>query len=170
MTSVEVHLAHRTHTYQFQNRANNIQVGAISWIEIPVTDISRAINFYTQVFGWSCSNPPAPSTPRAMRKYVIFQKGSTQGCFVEVPRPEYHLSPIKTGVEGQEQKQYLTPRFTVTVENVDETIQAIEKAGGSVWEPKKEIPGNMGYAAWCLDTEGNMCGIWAYQAKKEHVA
>lgn len=69
-----------------------------------------------------------------MRKYVLFQKGATQGCFVEVPRPEYHLSPTKTGVEEDEQKQYLTPRFTVTVEDVDESIAAIEKAGGKVWE------------------------------------
>ena len=69
-----------------------------------------------------------------MRKYVLFQKGGTQGCFVEVPRPEYHLSPVNTGVEEGEQKQYLTPRFTVTVEDVDNSIAAIEKAGGKVWE------------------------------------
>ena len=31
---------------------------------------------------------------------------------------------------------------------------------------KKEIPGGMGFAAWCLDTEGNMCGIWARHGKK----
>lgn len=33
---------------------------------------------------------------------------------------------------------------------------------------KKEIPGGMGFAAWCLDTEGNMCGIWARHGKKGH--
>jgi hypothetical protein len=36
-----------------------------------------------------------------MRKYTFFQKRSTQGCFVEVPSPEYHLSPAKAKVEGK---------------------------------------------------------------------
>ena len=69
-----------------------------------------------------------------MRKYTFFQKGTTQGCFVEVPSPEYHLSPVKAEVKEDEQKKYLTPRFTITVEDVDESIAAILKAGGKVWE------------------------------------
>lgn len=101
-------------------------------IEIPVTDIVRAATFYRKVFGWSFVVPPFPLE----RKYAFFQKGDTMGFtmgrLVEVPRSEYHLSPINTGLAEMEQKQHLTPRFTLVVENIGETIAAIEKAGERV--------------------------------------
>ena len=45
------------------------------------------------------------------------------------------------------------------VSSVDDYTAKIEAAGGTVVMPKMAIPG-VGYAAACLDTEGNPFGLF----------
>ncbi len=52
----------------------------------------------------------------------------------------------------------------VRVNSVDENSANTERLGGKVIQPKMTIPG-WGYLATCLDTEGNVFGLW--QADKE---
>jgi len=47
---------------------------------------------------------------------------------------------------------------TIAVESVDESLEQIVAAGGSVAQPKQTIPG-IGYVAYCTDSEGNLFGI-----------
>ena len=47
---------------------------------------------------------------------------------------------------------------TITVENIDQTIRAIEANGGRLATPKFHIP-TVGTVAYFLDTEGNVAGI-----------
>jgi len=47
---------------------------------------------------------------------------------------------------------------TIAVESVDDSLERIVAAGGSVAQPKQGIPG-IGYTAYCTDTEGNLFGI-----------
>jgi len=47
---------------------------------------------------------------------------------------------------------------TIDVPDVDEYIAKVERAGGSLAQPKMTIPG-VGYAAYLQDTGGNTFGI-----------
>jgi predicted enzyme related to lactoylglutathione lyase len=60
----------------------------------------------------------------------------------------------------------ITPRMTreqgttdtIAVESLDESIEKIVAAGGTITQPKRAIPG-IGYIAYCADTEGNRFGV-----------
>jgi predicted enzyme related to lactoylglutathione lyase len=45
------------------------------------------------------------------------------------------------------------------VEDVDDALLTVEKLGGAVAIPKMAV-GEMGYAAYVKDTEGNVVGLW----------
>jgi len=47
---------------------------------------------------------------------------------------------------------------TVSVDNIDNTLKKIEKAGEKVFIPKREIP-KQGWIAYCIDTESNVFGV-----------
>ena len=47
----------------------------------------------------------------------------------------------------------------VDVPSVDEYTAKIQSAGGSIVNPKMPIPG-IGYATACMDTEGNLFGLF----------
>ena len=47
---------------------------------------------------------------------------------------------------------------TISVANIDKTIQAIEANGGKLAAPKYHIP-TVGIVAYFFDTEGNVAGI-----------
>ena len=47
----------------------------------------------------------------------------------------------------------------INVPSIDESLTAIEKAGGKVAMPKTEIGSGMGWIAAFIDTEGNIMGF-----------
>jgi predicted enzyme related to lactoylglutathione lyase len=49
--------------------------------------------------------------------------------------------------------------LTMSVDSIEDTIAAIEAAGGEVLQGKTPIPG-MGWFATCRDTEGNKFGLF----------
>jgi predicted enzyme related to lactoylglutathione lyase len=108
------------------------QVGTVTWIEIPATDLTRVQAFYSSVFGWNYPASSAPTDPNcaAEPQYVIFNKGITNGGFCKVS-PENFLSPALH--PDNPEKVRTSVRVTLNVESVDETLIAIEKAGGSVY-------------------------------------
>ena len=112
--------------------------------EIFAADPARAIAFYRAVFGW---------------------------CFKQWDESPYWL--ITTGEEGPGVNGGLLPRrgpdpapdgpvdgyvMTTGVPNIDETITAIENAGGTVAKPKNHTPG-VGTLTYYRDTEGNLFGV-----------
>jgi predicted enzyme related to lactoylglutathione lyase len=52
-----------------------------------------------------------------------------------------------------------SPVITINVKNIDQAAEAIEKNGGKLVRPKMAV-GDMGYAAYFKDTEGNVIGLW----------
>ncbi|KAE9374647.1 hypothetical protein N431DRAFT_481816 [Stipitochalara longipes BDJ] len=130
---------------------NQIGPGMITWTEIPCTDLSRVQTFYSTVFGWTINPSPNPEVS-------IFSKGLTNGSFVKLA-PENLLSPAIHPDNSDQERIAL--RVTINVESVDEKLKEIEKAGGSLYQPKKEIPGDMGFVAYFLDTEKNVLGVWS---------
>jgi predicted enzyme related to lactoylglutathione lyase len=52
-----------------------------------------------------------------------------------------------------------TPVITIGVDAIDEALKKVEAGGGSVVQPRTEIP-NMGAFAYFKDSEGNVLGLW----------
>jgi uncharacterized protein len=48
---------------------------------------------------------------------------------------------------------------TISVADMDETLEKISKSGGTVIRGKREF-GKRGYTAYFKDTEGNVMGLW----------
>lgn len=51
------------------------------------------------------------------------------------------------------------PVITIEVASIDASLQQIEKLGGRVVRGKQPV-GEMGFAAYFSDTEGNVLGLW----------
>jgi predicted enzyme related to lactoylglutathione lyase len=52
-----------------------------------------------------------------------------------------------------------SPVITINVKSIDQAAVAIENNGGKTVRPKMPV-GNMGFAAYFKDTEGNVIGLW----------
>jgi hypothetical protein len=51
------------------------------------------------------------------------------------------------------------PIITISVDNMDQAAMTIEKNGGKIIRAKMPV-GDMGFAAYFRDTEGNVIGLW----------
>ena len=49
--------------------------------------------------------------------------------------------------------------LTIGVASVEDALNRIEAAGGTVVQPRTEVPG-MGAFGYFTDTEGNTLGLW----------
>jgi hypothetical protein len=132
---------------------DKMEPGMITWTEIPCTDLERIQTFYSTVFGWNVT----PSLG-GNEDFSMFTKGATHGSFIKLD-PHNFLSP---GIHPENpDAARIALRVTINVESVDEKLKEIEKAGGSLYIPKKAIPGDMGFVAYFLDTEKNVMGVWS---------
>ena len=81
----------------------------------------------------------------------------------EIPVDEKTRIPTEPGaINGglmQRSKDTPTPVITIGVDAIDDTMKKIEAGGGTVVQPRTEIP-NMGAYAYFKDTEGNVVGLW----------
>src|SRR5262245_32507527 len=114
--------------------------------EVPFDDADRARSFYRDVFDWQIQ--PLPEMQCNM---VSTGPISDQGM------------PTESGYIGggmmQRQAPVTTPVITLQVDDIDSTINAIEKHGGAAVGEKLPV-GDMGFAAYFTDSEGNLMGLW----------
>ena len=108
----------------------------IAHFEIPVDDAERAKKFYTELFGWKIERFSSE-----MEYWMIAPQEGTGGGMMKRQHPDQKIM------------DYLG------VHSVLESSAKVEKIGGKVLMPKMAVP-NMGYFAVCMDTEGNVFGIW----------
>jgi len=119
--------------------------------EIHAKDLNRTQKFYEDVFGWA-----------------ITDMGPQMGNFRVVVTGKDADGSQWNGINGG-----ITPRHgegpkggepvnaficTIEVENIDETLEKIAKAGGTVALEKMEVPG-VGLLAYRKDPEGNIFGV-----------
>ncbi len=116
----------------------------ISWFEIPVSSMDRAIAFYNTVLG------------------LQLQKGDINGM------PYTMFSNDMSGVSGAlAQGQGFEPSTSGTSVYFDggndlaEPLSRVEGAGGRVMVPKTPIGEGMGYFAIFTDSEGNKVGLFS---------
>ena len=114
--------------------------------EIPFDDKQRAMQFYTDAFGWQLMDMPQMNYVMAMSAEVDDK---------QMPKAPGAIN----GGLNQRPKEAPHPVIYVSVRSVDDTIQKVQAAGGNVVTPKTPIPG-MGAYARVGDTEGNVIGLF----------
>jgi predicted enzyme related to lactoylglutathione lyase len=116
------------------------------WIDIPVTDLDRAKNFYEGILG-------AP-----------VQKISEHGFeFALLPHEEENVSGCLAVMQDRKPSQN-GPLIYLNVEGqLDQTIERTSSHGGKVLSGKEQI-GPYGHRAIILDTEGNAIALYSKEA------
>lgn len=120
--------------------------GRVVHFEIPFDDGDRARKFYADAFGWSIQEIPD-------MHYTIVQTGpATEEGF-----------PAEVGFIGggmlKRESPTDRPVITIDVADIDEALIKIESLGGMAVLGRQEV-GEMGYAAYFKDVEGNLMGLW----------
>ena len=114
--------------------------------EIPADDLKRAQKFYKGVFGWNMDAVPE-------MEYILI--GTT-------PVDENGMPTETGGINGgmmNRQSPFNSPIITINVENIEEAMKKVMKMGGKMVREKMQV-GDMGYASYFKDTEGNIIGLW----------
>ncbi len=114
--------------------------------EVPFDDADRARGFYRDVFDWQIQPMPEMS-------YNLVSTG---------PSTDQGM-PSEPGYIGgglmQREAPAIAPVITLQVDDIDATLVAIEMHGGSAAGEKMAV-GEMGFAAYFNDSEGNLMGLW----------
>ncbi len=116
--------------------------------EITVDDLGRAKEFYGSSFEWDLQD-------------MQFGEG-TYTTVTTVPVDDKMMPKEPGAINGGmmlRSPDIPSPVVTVNVDSIDDALKRIEAAGGSVVQPRQEIP-DMGAFAYFRDTEGNTLGLW----------
>ena len=118
---------------------------AISWFEIPATDLARAQKFYEAIFGVSLIPLDLPNIK--MRMFPLEDMMGVGGALCDsggFHKPSATDGPLI----------YLNANPDLQL-----VLDRIENAGGKIMVPKTEISPEYGYMAVLIDTEGNRIGL-----------
>jgi len=112
----------------------------ISWVEIPATNMERAINFYNALLGLDLK-----LLDFGEEKMACFP--NDEGAISQAPG----FNPSKDGI-------LLSLN---TGDGLDEAIATLQKNGGHLVKPKTKIEAEgRGYFAIFIDSEGNKVGLY----------
>ena len=118
-------------------------MGRVTHFEIHADNPERAIRFYEGVFGWTFHRWEGP------QEYWLITTGPQ-----DAPGINGGLTPRRGPIDGDAVIAYVC---NIDVDDVDNTIDAIEAGGGMVVVPKISVPG-VGWLVYFKDTEGNIVG------------
>ena len=118
---------------------------AISWFEIPTTDINRAQRFYEAIFEMSMI--PLETPQISMRMFPTESPMYVGGALV--CNHQFYKSSATDGA-----LIYLNANPDVQI-----VLDRIEAAGGKIVVPKTQISPEYGYMALFTDTEGNRVAL-----------
>lgn len=122
--------------------------GRVVHFEIPFDDGDRARKFYADTFGWQLM--PIPEMG-----YTIVTTGPS----------DPQTGPSEPGFinggmfERSDEFPVKAPNIVIGVDSIDDALKAVTDAGGTPAGEKLTV-GDMGFAAYFTDTEGNVIGLW----------
>ena len=120
--------------------------GRVVHFEIPADDVARAQSFYQDAFGWTIDAAPGVD-------YYLVRTTPTAD----------DGAPLESGaINGgmlARQGPITGPVVTIEVDDMAEAMSMVEKFGGKVAIASQPV-GDMGFAAYFTDTEGNLIGLW----------
>lgn len=119
--------------------------GKVVHFEIPYEDGDRARSFYGEAFGWDLETWGGGD-------YTLVSTGPTgeQGA----TEPGF----INGGMM-QREAPYGSPVIVVEVDDIDASLETIEKLGGTTVTARQPV-GDMGWSAYFKDPEGNLMGLF----------
>jgi predicted enzyme related to lactoylglutathione lyase len=120
--------------------------GRVVHFEVPFDDVDRATGFYRDVFGWQIQSMPE------LQYHLV-----STGPVGEQGMPE-EPGFINGGMFSR-QANISTPVITIDVDDIDAALADVETHGGATVEKKMPV-GDMGFAAYFTDCEGNLLGLW----------
>lgn len=118
---------------------------AISWFEIPTTDLDRATNFYETIFETRLIPMEMPNFK--MRMFPLEDMMGIGGALS-------HATGFYTPSDSHGPLIYLNANPDVQI-----ILDRIENAGGKIVVPKTEISPEYGYMGVFIDSEGNRIGL-----------
>ena len=117
---------------------------ALSWFEIPVKDMDRAVSFYNTILGIELDTSIPGSDGSKMAMFPGAMTDDTGGALVQgngyVPSHQGSLVYLNGGAD------------------LSGPLGKVEGAGGKVLLPKTQI-GEYGFMAYFEDTEGNKIAL-----------
>lgn len=111
--------------------------GDITHIDIPVTDLAKAAEFYSGLFGWQIAEMPG------FEGYPMWQAPNQ----------------ISGGGLAPRSDGFTQPRSYVEVDSIDETVAKAKDAGATVAMEKSEISPTSWWAV-IVDPDGNSIGLY----------
>ena len=121
--------------------------GRVVHFEIPYDDGDRARGSYTAAFDWEIVQMPEMGGYTLVMTGPSGEQGPTEAGFID------------GGMLSRDMAATRHPVVVVDVPSIDETLQRIPSLGGSVVAGKSAV-GEMGFAAYVSDPEGNVVGLW----------
>lgn len=123
----------------------------ISWFEIPAVDFERAVRFYETALDVELRRETMAGVPMA-----VFSRAdeATGGSIVHNPRqmlPAEHGAGVAVYLNAEPSLQA--------------TLARIERAGGRQSGSLVELPHDLGYIGFFVDTEGNRIGLHSQQLR-----
>lgn len=120
----------------------------ITHFEIPADNVERAKKFYEKIFDW---------------KIEKYNKDGEYWMVMTTEVEDDGWTPKEPGVinGGLVKREKPNEPFLnyITVDSIDKICKIIEKNGGTIIIPKKEM-GEWGWWATFKDTEGNIFGLY----------
>jgi hypothetical protein len=119
---------------------------AISWFEIPATDLNRAQKFYETIFETTLTPLDLPDIK--MRMFPLEDPMTGVGGAI-VHSGGFHKPSATDGP-----LLYLNGN-----PDVQKILDRVKEAGGKIMVPKTQISPEYGYMALIIDTEGNRIAL-----------
>ena len=116
----------------------------VSYFEIPVSDLERAIDFYQRVFGFALERTVIDGHPMA-----LFPNAASEGTITGALAHGESYVPSRDGT-----------RVYFAVESIDDVLDRVRELGGDVLYPKTAV-GEWGFVAEFADSEGNRIALSA---------
>lgn len=124
-----------------------------TYFDIPASDTTRAISFYSKLFGWNFARGNGTQEYWVITQALPDDQEAIGGL---VPRDG--IFPGRPELNG------FINAFVCSfpVEDIDITLHRVAELGGITFMAKVRIPG-VGWRALAKDTEGNVFGLIQYE-------
>ncbi len=120
---------------------------AISWFEIPATQLTRAQAFYEAVLACKMRREPMGASEGAVFAYDDESDGVGGALMAGPTAPALASGGTLVYLDASP--------------SLDAALARVEAAGGQVALPRQALPPGMGYFAHILDLDGNRVGLHA---------
>lgn len=121
---------------------------AISWFEIPSLNLDKAQAFYEAVLGCTMRREPMGPSEGAVFPYDNDNQGVGGALLCGPTAPARATGGVLVYLDCAPSK-------------LDDVLQRVTKAGGSIAMPRQALPPGMGFIAQMIDPEGNKVGLHA---------